>query len=92
MTDWWKLIEDYLLAKDWTAVLVCADGLSDDNDVLADTLRWIAKKQLRWGYVDGSAGRKYYTHIFGDQHSGKTVREAVEHIRQNRDFLLEYYQ
>lgn len=47
MTDWWQLIDDYCHAKDWFAVLVCADGLQEnEEEQLADTLRWMLKNNI----------------------------------------------
>lgn len=61
--DWWAEIERHLLNRNWTGVLICADGLSEAGEErLADCVRWVARQTIEIHHWDfrSSGGEDYW--------------------------------
>lgn len=92
--EWWRLIEEYTLAGDWTGLLVCADALQEQGwDGKADTLRWLAKKQLRVGLMVWRNGPEYYLHVATNPHKliSPVFKSLMYLLEKERNFCREYY-
>lgn len=92
--DWWVEIEKYLLAGDWTGVLVAADGLQDLGlEGTADTLSWMARKRLKVNLFNWREGPEYSVWLVSQEHvTGKTsCKELVSAIDRERNVCLEFY-
>lgn len=86
----WQQIEQHLLDRNWMAVTVWADALQETGEErLAGCIRWLAKRKLVTGYVDGSkGGRRWYSWIRGEQLKAVTLAEVVEKVQDEREWYL----
>ena len=98
--EWWAEIERHLLARDWNAVAVCADGLEESGDPeSASTLRWICQKNLSTDKVSFRENiptkhtSRWWVHINGGYRGAyNELREAVCAIGKERRQKLELWQ
>lgn len=89
--DWWEQIERHLLDRNWTGVLVCADGLQEAGEErLAGTLRWVVRKELHINWMRNGSDRNrwWFCYVGDDLFDGDDIVVVVGKIQSKREYYL----
>ena len=81
--DWWIEIEQHMLNRNWSGVLICADGLQESGDErLAGCLRWISRLQIE---VQRPCSDYYKASTYATLFISSTLPKLIDEIQKGRE-------